>query len=288
MANIKMGYSLEHDKFKFVDTDILSDKFLRINQCGMYQASNSDFLVDRPKRRDYMLIYISVGTAEFWFNDEKIHAQKGDLLLLRPGIPLKYNFHTNSIHYYIHFSGTSAYTLLSECSLYYSGKYPVGKFQEFVTTVNTLCSTLLQRNIYTEYSANSSFILLLGQICAKITNIDTQSMSTREVLVPAIQAMMAEFHLNHPLSYYANLCSMSPSYFKHLFVTFTDITPLNYIISLRLNHAIELMNNTNKSIKEIAENVGYSDSLYFGRLFKKKFGITPTEYRKSNTNNKKF
>lgn len=189
----------------------------------------------------------------------------------------------NSRHYYIHFSGTSVNTLLSECALYYSGIYPIGTFNELISAVPKICCELAQRNIFNEYKCNGLFIQLLGHISARITNIDTSASNSSERLTPAIQAMMTEFHIDHPLSYYAKLCNMSTSYFKHAFVAFTDITPFNYITSLRLDNAIMMMADPNKTIKEIAYTVGYADPLYFGRLFKKKFGMTPTEYKKANS-----
>ena len=44
--------------------------------------------------------------------------------------------------------------------------------------------------------------------------------------------------------------------------------------------AKELLQNTNDSINEIAEKVGYQDTRYFSKLFKKNIGIKPSEYRK--------
>ena len=55
----------------------------------------------------------------------------------------------------------------------------------------------------------------------------------------------------------------------------------DYIASLRIQRAKELLQNEVLSIQEIAEQVGYNDYFYFTKVFKKVQGISPSKYRKS-------
>ncbi|MEG0501781.1 MAG: helix-turn-helix transcriptional regulator, partial [Cellulosilyticaceae bacterium] len=52
-----------------------------------------------------------------------------------------------------------------------------------------------------------------------------------------------------------------------------------YIIDIRLEKAKEMIRNTELTIKEIGINIGYEDPNYFTKIFRKKIGITPSEYR---------
>jgi YesN/AraC family two-component response regulator len=63
---------------------------------------------------------------------------------------------------------------------------------------------------------------------------------------------------------------------EHLRVNFSD-----YIASLRIQRAKELLQDDSLSIQEIAEIVGYNDYFYFTKVFKKVEGISPSKYRKS-------
>ena len=63
--------------------------------------------------------------------------------------------------------------------------------------------------------------------------------------------------------------------FKHA----TGQTPLQYLHSVRLKAARDLLKNSNLSIGEIVYQVGYQDGAYFSSLFKKHFGTTPQQYR---------
>ena len=57
------------------------------------------------------------------------------------------------------------------------------------------------------------------------------------------------------------------------------MTPLQYIVSLRITNSMNLMDNTNYNINQIAAAVGYDNAQYFSRLFKKHTGMTPSEYK---------
>ena len=58
------------------------------------------------------------------------------------------------------------------------------------------------------------------------------------------------------------------------------VTPMQYIQSLRMANAQNLLESTEYNITEIAEAVGYDNPLYFSRLFHKHMGMSPSEYRK--------
>ena len=76
---------------------------------------------------------------------------------------------------------------------------------------------------------------------------------------------------------------MSVSWFIRNFKDYTGSTPAQYLLSLRISNAQSLLESTAYHVMEIAEIVGYSNPLYFSRLFKKQCGVSPTEYRKQLT-----
>ena len=72
---------------------------------------------------------------------------------------------------------------------------------------------------------------------------------------------------------------ISPYYFSKLFKEETGSNFVEYLTNLRMSRAKELLKDERCSMKEICLEVGYSDPNYFSRIFKKNFGVTPTEYR---------
>lgn len=69
-----------------------------------------------------------------------------------------------------------------------------------------------------------------------------------------------------------------------LFKLHVGMTPSDYLIECRILKAKELLRTSNGPIKQVSECVGYSDSLFFSRAFKKKTGISPSEYRSITKN----
>jgi transcriptional regulator GlxA family with amidase domain len=57
------------------------------------------------------------------------------------------------------------------------------------------------------------------------------------------------------------------------------MTPLDYVHALRLEEAKQMLERTDLAIAEVANEIGYEDTSFFGRLFRRKVGLTPAEYR---------
>ncbi|OJF77182.1 MAG: hypothetical protein BKP49_03340 [Treponema sp. CETP13] len=79
----------------------------------------------------------------------------------------------------------------------------------------------------------------------------------------------------------ADLVAVSPYYLSKLFKDVTGENFISYITSLRLEEGRTLLANQSLSIKEISHAIGYNDQNYFSKIFRKKFNMTPTEYRNS-------
>ena len=77
----------------------------------------------------------------------------------------------------------------------------------------------------------------------------------------------------------AQQASLGRAYFSHLFRKVYNQPLYEFITELRLNDAYSLIRSTGLSINEISYKVGYSNPIYFRRIFKKYTGITPSELR---------
>lgn len=78
----------------------------------------------------------------------------------------------------------------------------------------------------------------------------------------------------------AKLCFMSESKLREMFRQQYGITIYQYVLNCRMEKARELLTNKNYQVKEVAGFVGYSNISHFSEIFRKKYGCTPSEYKK--------
>lgn len=94
-----------------------------------------------------------------------------------------------------------------------------------------------------------------------------------------------DFHYAEPLSlsFFADMCHVTKSYLSTLFKKETDTNITDYIHSVRIRHALVLLNSTALPIHAIAASCGYSDINYFIKIFKRLNGNSPKQYRSQMT-----
>jgi len=78
-----------------------------------------------------------------------------------------------------------------------------------------------------------------------------------------------------------NYLNVSATYFSLLFKKEVGMSFVSYLTKVRLEHAVELLNNTEDKSYMIAEKVGYTEANYFSYVFKKEYGVSPSKYRTS-------
>lgn len=148
-------------------------------------------------------------------------------------------------------------------------------------------------NALTEISRDDGYsvlynTLLVGQILiesARIGDIDKNSkkLPVSAKIKPALLYIRENYADSQLMTAekIAASCNLSTSHFRSLFKTDIGMTLPQYINLTRLSAAVHLLQATDKTISNIATDVGYNEVPYFTKAFKDEFGISPKEMRKS-------
>jgi len=87
------------------------------------------------------------------------------------------------------------------------------------------------------------------------------------------------FRTKHTVAQYAAMLNKSPKTLSNLFSKISSKTPLQFIQDRRMLEAKRLLHHSDKSVKEIAYEIGFEDLQTFGRFFKNAEGISPTDFK---------
>jgi len=108
--------------------------------------------------------------------------------------------------------------------------------------------------------------------------------STRQVedaVIGRCQAWIAD-HYAHaaPVAGMASHSGLAERSFQRRFKLATGMTPMAYVQTLRIEEAKHLLETTGDALEAIANEVGYDDAAFFGRLFRRSVNLTPAQYRR--------
>lgn len=96
----------------------------------------------------------------------------------------------------------------------------------------------------------------------------------------SIEYMHQHFADDISISWLAATYGYCEGYYYRVFKKRTGKTPLSYITTLRIQHAIRLLHYSSLTIEQISKMSGYNDPLYFSRIFSKTTGKNPSDFRK--------
>ncbi len=261
-----------------------SDKYLQVNSCGMQWLADSDFHTSRPKGRvDYHILYMIQGNCYAEKSGKAVVLKEGELILYLPGESQKYSFLAaeKTLSGYIHFTGVGCEQILANCGLLNHQICNVGvskKLQEIIKKMSDeyLMSQPFSDEICVAYLME--FLALVGRRMANGDKDKSIYLSNKTRIVRVCREILLEYDAPHPLQYYADKCNLSVGYFSHIFKETMGMSPTEYINMIRINKAKEYLENTDYSISQIAEYVGFSSQNYFCRIFKKYVGVSPGKY----------
>lgn len=264
---------------------------LRINNCGYYRVYKSPIIkTEHPEgRNDYQLLYIAHGKGHFFFNGKETIVTKGNMILFRPGEPQVYYYYSvdKTEVYWVHFTGSEVekyldhYELPNDKNVFFTGISP-----DYQWLYNQIIQELqLKRANYEELLR-----ILLRHILLMINRFvkedHTQGSDTFNEIERATHYFNENYNKDISIEQYAEEHLMSKNWFINCFKKIMKVTPMQYILQLRISTAKNLLEFSTKNISEIADAIGYDNPLYFSRLFTKYVGVSPKEYRNNFNKNK--
>ena len=226
----------------------------------------------RPKpleRQTNVLSYFREGSVTYYFEDETVVGQAGDLLAFSKGLVYSGQKIAQKNSYFVIEFLTEEPFELEKLGLGRITVAPKGTRERF-------------RRILDSWN-NGDVLLCRAQIYELLHSL-TYTEEEKETLKAVIALM--KHRISDPdlsLSDLCNAASLSESHLRRLFHQETGSSPMQYLTELRMNQAKNMLAQGDVSIGEVAEFCGFSSLYYFSRSFHRRYGMTPTQYRQMNS-----
>lgn len=145
--------------------------------------------------------------------------------------------------------------------------------------VQRIVNELEEKNSYYQYLVVMYYAELLVLIYRYMSE-NYLPICQNDALKRAISFIRFNYHKDISINDVAIQADISERYLRSLFSQYLNISPLDYLNQIRINKSIELLRNTELSVKEICFQCGFQSPQYFSRIFKQQTGISPREVAK--------
>lgn len=234
-----------------------------------WTQQNFDYMkICRP---NYGIMLVKNGTIEFVTSDETIHAQKGDIVFLPKKSYYKAVFRIDLgavDNYLINFEAEGILSACIKPKLILNNVYSV--YEDYFESIFND-----SKNSDAAFRCNGQLYLLLDSV----SNAKNKASNTDKLIENAKKMLLKKENLS--MSEIARNCCLSESGFRKVFTENVGISPSVYRNTERIFEAKYLLESTDKSVAEISEELGFFDTAYFCKIFKKYEGISPRKYSKN-------
>lgn len=242
--------------------------------------------------------YIIQGTLNVNISNHIVTCSENDFLLIPPNVVHTLYLTTKApcVFKLVHFSTDilsqlslekalgSSIDIISALNSCYTLYYKTSNNPQIHYLVSEIVSEYNKTNIFSNSSSNLYLIQLLLHILdsSKINFSKSVSANSNQNLYinKTLTYIKQNYNTKFLISDLADSLHISSRYLSKIFYEHMNMTLLSYINVYRMNQAIELMQNTDLTLTEIALKIGMNDSQHFSKLFHSIIGSTPFQYRK--------
>ena len=228
---------------------------------------------------DLELVYMITGHCTVYCADKKYELSSGDFFLAFP----------NQVHHYYDSADCDAFLIiinpafLTGYSSFFDQKAPVSSV--YPCNDHQLEELLyLTVHEYDQFKDRNVAIPLLTAVIGKLLRHFSFRNDLEKDGIVAQLVRYCSSHYKEAISVVSvsKALYLSPSHISHTFNDKLKISFPDYINSLRLDDAMHLLEHSDRSMDQIAELAGFPTVRTFNRAFRKRYGVSPREYKKSS------
>lgn len=269
----------------FLMKDLIT-KQIYITDIGYYPKANQHY-IERPNGvSQHIIIYCVEGRGWVTINKKRMDISPSHFIVIPAKTPHRYGAQEGDpwTIYWVHFKGEIATYVVNLITNDSQNYLPYLSYNEHrIKLFEEICY-----NLERGYSAdnlryvNMIFYHFLSSLLYEEKYNRADNAQEKDAIARTIEMMQQNIHRNPTLNDFAAFSHLSVSHFSSMFRTRTGFSPVEYFNHLKVQHACQALAFSPKAIKEIADDLGFSDQYYFSRIFSRFMGMSPSEYRHRN------
>lgn len=247
-----------------------------IHNCIQQYWLDNRFSYTHIGRPDHGILYVIKGKIRFEWEQGSLTANPGDLIFLRKGI-----------HYDAcippAFGDTEDYLINFDAELPLPPEIPPVPI--LLLRGENHLRNLFEKIIRNSYWPHNSTLFTLGQFYLLLDTIVTETNTHNEEEKPYLRRAreLLSGKKEFSVRQIAQLCNVSESCLRSRFTEAYGLSPKQYRMQVRIEQAKYLLEATDLSLAEIAENLNFYDEAYFCKVFRKFNGNTPRDHSAKKT-----
>ena len=250
--------------------------------CGV-RIPDIDFEIKPAMRETYGLFLVTAGKGIFIIDGIEYPVKRGNSVMLFPYSSISVKAYPNIMFEYkwVELTGFEIAVMISRTNFSKSRpvapEIPVESLFQYFDVCDDNSDT-----VYAACRTNGKVLILLSYY---IQYYPSRKSTETDYIMQARDYIERNFRqVSCTVKSVADKVQLDRTYLYRLFKEETGFSVIEYINNCRIGRACTMLNNTDVQIKDVALSVGFSDQLYFSKVFRKLKGITPTEYRKKHAN----
>lgn len=263
---------------------------MNLDECGIEQGIPG-FGYKYEVLKNAVMHYVSKGKGTFKVNNKIFNLKQGDIFIILKGMNVEYMASMDDPweYYWIGFSGSNSIEYLNRTSIIDSYVVTCTEDSKIPNIILNMCD--ISKN-YNPSSSDDIVLLreLYSLLCTFIKEFpkefEYKDKELHTYIQDAINFINSNYMNSITVNEIANHVNLSRSYLYKMFIKNLKVSPQKYLINLRMYKATLLLKNTKLPIGEVANKVGYTDSLLFSKTFSKYFSVSPLNYRNNKLSNK--
>jgi AraC-like DNA-binding protein len=254
-------------------------KRLVVNSGG-FERCDPAYAIDRPSFPDLCVEFVLTGRGWLSLAGRESEMEAGVVFTYGPGVPQRMTADPKDPpqKYFIDFNGTDARRLMRKCKLAPGTCRRTASPHEIARVLEEIVRDGVRGGPYAAELCSAMLEYLLLKIVAT-PDIEKAQSAAYATYMKCREWIEANYLRVHTLRDIARATQVDEAYLCRLFRRYDHQSPHELVTRLRMNRAVELLNDPRLLIKQVATEVGYADPFHFSRTFKRMYGVSPKGFR---------